>query len=318
MTTMDPSQQDSIINNSRQQQAMLHGKEQTNNKGRASIQLKNKHDDNIRDITIEIPTDKTNEQANNNTKRNHANRKITNKETIIMRLRGGDKTINNKESTEERITTTDIGEEVPRQPNRKAITTSNIPYGHICDDVAIYDNTPYVRVYCQNVCGMYDRGGIGLDAAFQEIKQAGADIFAFNETHGDESNSTARRVLRLSKQQMWRDNNEDCKIVHSSSTAPILTFTKPGGNLVGITGALVGRIRETITDPYGRWCGFTMIGKDNREILILTAYNVSQYKNAKVGEDTLFNQQIALYKLNKIREPDPKKIFIEDLKTLIK
>jgi hypothetical protein len=47
--------------------------------------------------------------------------------------------------------------------------------------------------------------------------------------------------------------------------------------------------------------------------MIIRAYNVSQYKNAKVGNDTLFNQQIALYKLNNIREPDPKKIFITDL-----
>jgi hypothetical protein len=52
--------------------------------------------------------------------------------------------------------------------------------------------------------------------------------------------------------------------------------------------------------------------------MILTAYNVSQYKNAKVGEDTLFNQQIALYKLKNIRDPDPKKIFIEDLAVLVK
>jgi hypothetical protein len=51
--------------------------------------------------------------------------------------------------------------------------------------------------------------------------------------------------------------------------------------------------------------------------MILTAYNVSQYKNAKVGNDTLFNQQIAPYKLNNIRDPDPKKIFINDLKELI-
>jgi hypothetical protein len=117
---------------------------------------------------------------------------------------------------------------------------------------------------------------------------------------------------------MWRDNNEDCKIVHSSSMAPVLRFTKPGGNLVGITGPLVGRVRDTITDPYGRWCGYTLIGKDTKEIMVLTAYNVSQYKNAKVGEDTHFNQQIALYKLDNIREPDPKRIFIEDLTTMIK
>jgi hypothetical protein len=122
----------------------------------------------------------------------------------------------------------------------------------------------------------------------------------------------------MSKQRMWRDNNEDCKIVHYSSTAPVLTFTKPGGNLVGITGSLVGRVRDTITDPYGRWCGYTLIGRDTKEIIIITAYNVSQYKNAKVGDDTLFNQQIALYKLHNIRDPDPKKIFIEDLSAMVK
>jgi hypothetical protein len=116
---------------------------------------------------------------------------------------------------------------------------------------------------------------------------------------------------------MWKDNNEDCKIVHSSSIAPVINFTKPGGNLVGITGSLVGRIRETITDPYGRWCGYTIIGKDTEEIMIITAYNVSQYKNAKAGEDTLFNQQIALYKLQNVRDPDPKKMFTEDLAILV-
>jgi endonuclease/exonuclease/phosphatase family metal-dependent hydrolase len=54
-----------------------------------------------------------------------------------------------------------------------------------------------------------------------------------------------------------------------------------------------------------------------REKMVLTAYNVSQHKNAKVGDDTLFNQQIALYKLNNIRDPDPKRLFIEDLIELI-
>jgi hypothetical protein len=198
------------------------------------------------------------------------------------------------------------------------VTNENLPFGHVCDDIAVDNDTPYVRVYCQNVCGIFDRDGIGLDSAFKEIKQAGADIFTFNETHGDESNATARRALRLSKQRMWRDNNEDCKIIHSSSTAPVLNFTKPGGNMVGIAGSLVGRIRDTITDPYGRWCGYTLIGRDTKEIMIITAYNVTQYKNAKVGEDTLFNQQVALYKLNNIREPDPRKIFIEDLTELVK
>jgi hypothetical protein len=190
------------------------------------------------------------------------------------------------------------------------VTQDSIPFGHVCDDIAVDDDTPYVRIYCQNVSGIFDRDGIGLDSAFKEIKQAGADNFTFNETHGDKTKAVARRALRLSKHRMWRDNNKECKIVHSSSTAPVLRFTKPGGNLVGITGPLVGRIREARTDPCVRWCGYTLIGRDTKEIMILTAYNVSQYKNAKVGKDTLFNQQIALYKLNNIRNPNLKKIFI--------
>jgi hypothetical protein len=105
--------------------------------------------------------------------------------------------------------------------------------------------------------------------------------------------------------------------VEGNNVAPVLTFTKPGGNMVGITGSLVGRVRDTINDPFGRWCGYRLIGRDNKEILILTAYNVSQVVNAKVGDDTLFNQQIALYKLKNIREPDPKKIFISDLIALV-
>ena len=203
-------------------------------------------------------------------------------------------------------------------PMKMKMTYQNIPFGHVCDDIAIDNDTPYVRLYCQNVNGIFDREGVGLDTSFKEIKQVGADIFTFNETHGDESNAVARRALRLSKQRMWRNNNEDCKIVHSSSVAPVLTFTKPGGNMVGITGSLVGRVRDTITDPFGRWCGHTLLGRDNKEILILTAYNVSQVVNAKVGDDTLFNQQIALYKLQNIRDPDPRKLFIVDLVRLVR
>ena len=206
----------------------------------------------------------------------------------------------------------------PENATRLPMKAANLPFGHICDDTITDNDTPYVRVYCQNVNGIFDRDGIGLDSAFREVKQAGADIFTFNETHGDDSNATARRALRLSKHRMWGSDSHDCKIIHSSSTAPVLTFTKPGGNLVGVTGSLVGRIRETITDPYGRWCGFSLLGRDNREILILTAYNVTQAANAKVGDDTLFNQQIALYKLKNIRDPDPRKIFIKDLTEVVK
>jgi hypothetical protein len=58
------------------------------------------------------------------------------------------------------------------------VTMDNLPFGHICDDIAVDNDTPYVRVYCQNVCGIYDREGIGLDLTFKEVTQAEEQTFS--------------------------------------------------------------------------------------------------------------------------------------------
>jgi hypothetical protein len=189
----------------------------------------------IKDTTIERSKKNTEEHANKQPMTNDRNNTKINKTIPVIRIRGGDESIGDKNNTD---ASNHLEENRSPQIRRMAVTDNNIPFGHICDDVVIDNDTLYVHVYCQNVCGIFDREGIGLDTAFQEIKQAGADIFTFNETHGDKSKAVARKVLRLSKQRMWRDNNEDCKIVHSSSASPVLTFTKPGSYLVGITRAL--------------------------------------------------------------------------------
>ena len=58
------------------------------------------------------------------------------------------------------------------------------------------------------------------------------------------------------------------------------------------------------------------MGKDNREILILTAYNVPQ--DTPAGDDTLHAQQTSQYLIDKIDNPNPRKLFIKYLLTLIK
>ena len=60
---------------------------------------------------------------------------------------------------------------------------------------------------------------------------------------------------------------------------------------------------------------FVLLGKDNREILVLTAYNVPQ--DTPAGDDTLYAQQTSLYLLDGEVDPSPCKLFICDLLTLI-
>ena len=60
--------------------------------------------------------------------------------------------------------------------------------------------------------------------------------------------------------------------------------------MLGVTGDLLGRVKDWIVDELGRWCGVTLLGKDGRKILILTAYNVSQKLDLGIGDSTYYKQ----------------------------
>ena len=64
-----------------------------------------------------------------------------------------------------------------------------------------------LRVYCQNVNGIFDTDGRGLDEAFHHMRTTKANVFTFNETHGDDTNPEARNVLRRSKQKLWQNQD---------------------------------------------------------------------------------------------------------------
>ena len=53
---------------------------------------------------------------------------------------------------------------------------------------------------------------------------------------------------------------------------------------MGITSPLTGRMRSRIEDKYRQWSGFVLLGRKNKELLVLTAYNVLQ--NTPAGDDT--------------------------------
>ena len=150
------------------------------------------------------------------------------------------------------------------------------------------------------------------DNIFKHMKEDIASIFYVNKIHAGKMNAKNNNILEMSQRKMFQSKEgQYCKIVSSSSLAPIITYNKSKINLMGITGLLVDRIRRKIEDKYGQWCGFVLLGKDNREILVLTSYNVPQETPA--GDDTLISQQTSLYLLDGKVDPHPRKLFICDL-----
>ena len=75
---------------------------------------------------------------------------------------------------------------------------------------------------------------------------------------------------------MWRDQDSLCAIIISLSDVLVAGFCKYEGNMVGITGNMCAKIRETVNNEYGRWCGYSITVKDGRELLILMVYSVNQ------------------------------------------
>ena len=105
----------------------------------------------------------------------------------------------------------------------------------------------------------------------------------------------------------------------------VTTFTKAGENMVWISGDLCDRVRDWIDYDYSRWwCGFTLLGKDGRKILVMKIYNMSQHYDT--GMDTLYWQKKGLYlstcNIIGITEDNhiyicPKIRFVKDLRTLL-
>lgn len=195
-------------------------------------------------------------------------------------------------------------------------------WGEAC--IPLSENSGVIRLYSQNLNGIFDREGLGLDEAFHTMRSSNVDIFAFTETHGDNNNAKSKFVMNKSTSRVWKSQGGFCTIATSSSQQPVKLFSESDCTMIGVTGNLCGRVRRKIQDEYGQWSGISLLGKDGREILILSAYDVSQ--NYATGYDTLYCQQRTQYlqhyntnnlKCDKEKYIDPKKRFIKDLNHLL-
>ena len=202
------------------------------------------------------------------------------------------------------------------EPPPATITPSYVPlwkknehWRDECKPTAMCNKIEFIQIYGQNNNGINDSTELKYDDTFKHMKEAEADIFCINESHANKMNSKNNTVLESSRQKMFQlKEGQYCNLVSLSSMAPITKYTKPGGTMMGITGPLISRIRRRVEDKYGRWCGLVLLGKDNCEILVLTAYNVPQ--DTLVGDDTLHAQQTSMYLLDGEINPHPRKNFI--------
>lgn len=171
------------------------------------------------------------------------------------------------------------------------------------------------RVYYQNVNGITQgKDWTRWEAIVHELQRMEVDMFGLAETNV-QWNPTTKHIAT----QKARHHYPQCKL-GTSVCDELNTRTKQqGGTCLGITGNLLGSMHELSEDErgLGRWTYRQIVGRDGIRLMVITAYRVTQ-DSITTGQDTVYNQQYRELRRQNVEQPRPKKIFDEDLHTLLK
>ena len=141
---------------------------------------------------------------------------------------------------------------------------------------------------------MFDKE-TGLNNTFHQIRSTGVSIFCLQETHQDKLNQYSNQKCSKTKKDVWDNQGCTCYVETSSTLEKVNDTVKPGGTMVGVSGKLVGRVQKRYSDRYGRWSGMSLVGKDGREILVVSVYNIIQKLDAGIEPNKLYKQQQSAY-----------------------
>jgi hypothetical protein len=187
---------------------------------------------------------------------------------------------------------------------------------------ASMDNTDPTcfRIYFQNINGL--TAGKLIERWYDTcntMKNKKCEIFGLAETNTN-----------------WKSHNITTKInliinKHFTNLSTILSTNRynpnnsdrfqPGSTLQSCTGHWKSRCIATIQDfrNMGRWVGQKFQLKNKKTLTVITAYRPCKQSNNihKVTSSTTYRQQIIILTEDGVINPDPRKVFIEDMISLI-
>jgi hypothetical protein len=102
-------------------------------------------------------------------------------------------------------------------------------------------------------------------------------------------------------------------MIMASSPIKMLNQYKPGGTLTMSRGKITARLIKSGSDDMGRWTYQTLSGKRNRNVTIITAYQVCDKSVSQRGRYAAAAQQESLLRQRGEANPNPRKQFRLDL-----
>jgi hypothetical protein len=145
----------------------------------------------------------------------------------------------------------------------------------------------------------------------QKIMNLQIDMFGAAETNlkwNFKRNQQAKSILQK--------HHKTCSVTTSSNREDCISAYQPGGTMTAILNKFVGRIQTTIYDSssLGRWSGFKLNTNFGHQLNIITVYQPTKLD----GLHTNYQQQAHYFRTKGITNPDPRKLLLHDLETIIR
>ena len=203
--------------------------------------------------------------------------------------------------------------------NRKASDPdANVTFG----DSIIYKAPGTSRFMFQNVKGLsYNQSGDDYNYFLSSMLSFSIDVFGMAETNSgwqhqyvqDKFKQCIRRQLQLGK-----------AVFGSPSRTVDPLDDKDTFQAGGTTQVVRGNMTTTVFGPpildptgLGRWCGFTIIGKADNKLSVITGYRTCRGSIATSPLGSSFHREYVYFKDHRVKQPQPRKQFFLDLASTI-
>ena len=177
-----------------------------------------------------------------------------------------------------------------------------------------YKDENTCRIYFQNIRNLIiDDEWQSWTDIVDKMNTYSVDIFGFVEPN---VNWTPK--LNAEAAKIGRRINKNRFIMQTSSSEEFSSsLSKRGGTLLCTTQKMTGRFTNKSSDQtgLGRWTTTSITGRNQRMIIIICLYRVSQEYSR--GDGTSYMQQIRLLKQQGITNPNPRQQVLDDLDTLL-
>ena len=211
----------------------------------------------------------------------------------------------------------------PNRPGRRSRTTPIDPNAHqFYGDAVIQKTNTTTRLFFQNSHGLTHTNTLEDYRYYMACLQAyDVDIIGLSETNTCWSHPHLKSDFKTAVRRFHKQS----KVSFGSPTqeidpCPNTESYQAGGNLTMVNGPMSSRVYGAdIQDPsgLGRWSGFTLLGKDNNKLTIITAYRVCHGSPSSASLGSSFLREYEYLRTQQNSKPNPRRQFLTDLQALV-